>query len=537
MSLLRPTLVVIMVSCVGIVFSAFIMRFFAASLPASYFWLLTTLTFFAAALATVTTTLLAQPSRRLQRTAIFRLSELALLLALTRFIVWAGGAGFPPPGLMLVQPIDALLDPIFIFSALAVGAVWMTATDFTGDLNRLALQPDELYSAQQRSSRSAEIMRAAAIDRRAIMRQFVAQWVILGLVVIILAALLRREMNFNLELSGFFGVLRQGVEPSVMAALVIYFLTGLLLISEGQLALLRARWTINKTPSAPAVARRWPFYVLLLVIIIGLAAAVLPLGGTLLLSRVIISIVNAILFFIWWAYRLMLLFLFWLLSFFAGEEPSPPMPEPSPPVAQVEPPPLVDALLPDWFNGLVLWIGLAIIVLFAAVMYFRDRGVQFTWLHWLIAMLRLRWDDLSRFVRSQVGMSLFRRSEREPSGKRRRLFPWSRSHWDTPEEQVRYYYLSALHEAEEAGVPRQRAETPFVYEPRLERAMDVELEEDDAVRELTEAFVAVRYAGLAPSPDRLEKVRKKWQALRHALQQRRTASAVALEKIDKPTSQ
>ncbi len=538
MSLLRPTLVIVMVSCIGLVMSAFVMRFFAASLPASYFWLLAFLTFFTAALAVVTTTLLAQPSRRLQRTAVFRLSELALLLALTRIIAWAGGIGFPPMGLMLVRPVDALFDPIFIFSAVAVGVAWMTATDFTGDMNRLALQPDELYSAQQRDSRSVEIMRAAAIDRRAVMRQIVARWVILGLLAIILAALMRREMNLGLELGGFLALLRQGVEPVIMVALIVYFLTGLLLVSEGQLALLRARWTINKTPSAPAVAGRWPFYVLLLVIVIGAAAAILPLGGTLLLSQGIIAIVNFILFLIWWLYRLTLLLVFWLLSLFAGEEqPPPPLPEPEPAVAPMAPPPTVAPIVPDWLNGVALWGALAVLVAFAAVMYFRDRGVQFTWLHWLIAMLRLRWEELTRFVGSRGLTSALGRGKKQPLGKRGRLFSWRRSHWDTPEAQVRYYYLSALHDAEEAGVPRQRAETPFIYEPRLEGEMSAELEEGDAIKDLTEAFVEVRYAGLAPAPDRLAKVREKWQALHRALQKHSANSDDVSGKIDKPTSQ
>ena len=72
--------------------------------------------------------------------------------------------------------------------------------------------------------------------------------------------LLAAGSRFDLPAAGFFGVMRQNIDPTVIGAIVVYFLSGLVLISQGQLALLRARWTLQKTPSAPNVLRNWPFY-------------------------------------------------------------------------------------------------------------------------------------------------------------------------------------------------------------------------------------------------------------------------------------
>jgi hypothetical protein len=221
MSLMRPLLVLIMVGCVDVALCVFAMRFFVG-VPATYAWGLLFLSIGAAGVAVVSTSILAQPARRLQRTAIYRLSELALLLALTRLVVWATGTGFPSIEQMLIYPIDTLLDPLFLFSALIVAASWVIASELISDLNQLALQPDELMMLQQRNDRYGDPMRAATTDRRALLRQVVSRWVVLGILVILLAALLRRNMSIN----GVFALLRQGIEPTVMVAVVVYFLTG-----------------------------------------------------------------------------------------------------------------------------------------------------------------------------------------------------------------------------------------------------------------------------------------------------------------------
>lgn len=516
MSLMRPLLVLIMVGAVDVALCVFAMRFFVG-VPATYAWGLLILSIGAAGVAVVSTSVLAQPSRRLQRTAVYRLSELALLLALTRLVVWVTAIGFPSLEQMLIYPIDTLLDPIFLFSALIVGASWLIASELIGDLNQLALQPDDLLMLQQRNDRYGDPMRAAAIDRRVLLRQVVARWVILGILVILLAAALRRNMSIN----GLFALLRQGIEPAVMVAVVVYFLTGLLLISQGQLALLRSRWTIERTPSDRAVMQRWPFQVLLLLVGIAGLAALMPFGGTFLLAEIIIGIINFVVSVIWSIYQALLLLFFWLASLFPVSQDQPPPPVDAAPTAsgldQLQPLPPV---LPEWVSGALLWSVMLLIVISAAIMYFRERGVRFTWLEWLLAMLRLRWQELVGFVRRQPFAIAWRQRNQTETATRGRRWPWQRDRWDTPDQQVRFYYLSALHDAEQAGLPRRKGETPLAYEPRLEESVSEEQEAASAAQQLTDAFVEVRYAGIVPSKERVTSLHDIWQKLRRALRER-----------------
>lgn len=516
MSLMRPLLVIVMVGCVDVALSVFAMRFFVG-VPATYAWGLLVLSIGAAGVAVVSTSILAQPARRLQRTAIYRLSELALLLALTRLVVWVTDTGFPSIEQMLIYPIDTLLDPLFFFSALIVAASWVIASELIGDLNQLALQPDELMMLQQRNDRYGDPMRAATTDRRALLRQVVSRWVVLGILVILLAAALRRNMSIN----GIFALLRQGIEPTVMVAVVVYFLTGLLLISQGQLALLRSRWTIERTPSDTAVMQRWPFQVLLLLAGIAGLAALMPFGGTFLLAEIIIGIINFVVSVVWSIYQALMLLFFWLASLFPASQPEmPPAVDAAPAASGLDQLQALPPVLPEWVRGALLWGVVMLIVLSAAIMYFRERGVRFTWLEWLLAMLRLRWQELVGFVKRQPFAVAWRRRNQTEATTRSRRWPWQRAHWDTPDQQVRFYYLSTLHDADQVGLARRRAETPLAYEPRLEQSVSTEQDAATAAQQLTDAFMEVRYAGVMPSKERVTSLHDIWQKLRRALRER-----------------
>ncbi len=74
----------------------------------------------------------------------------------------------------------------------------------------------------------------------------------------------------------------------------------------------------------------------------------------------------------------------------------------------------------------------------------------------------------------------------------------------SPADPVRTLYLRLLELAAERGYPREPAQTPYEYLPTLQRAFPG-LEEE--LRELTDAYVPVRYGGRSPSPEHVAKVR------------------------------
>ena len=90
-------------------------------------------------------------------------------------------------------------------------------------------------------------MRGSAANRQSLLSKILFRWVGIGILLIILSALLRTDMASNTGgVQGFIGIARQNIEPQVMAAIVLYFLIGLFLISQGRLSMLRARWSLDR---------------------------------------------------------------------------------------------------------------------------------------------------------------------------------------------------------------------------------------------------------------------------------------------------
>jgi hypothetical protein len=83
---------------------------------------------------------------------------------------------------------------------------------------------------------------------------------------------------------------------------------------------------------------------------------------------------------------------------------------------------------------------------------------------------------------------------------------------------VRYFYLSAVRRAEQAGQARRPGQTPYEYQADLrERFSDLEPDLGD----LTEGFVKARYSQHAVEREDAEAVKGPWQRIKAALRQRR----------------
>jgi len=537
-SLLRPLLVVLLVGSANVVFVTTLGRV-SDGLSRQFLGALFALTMLAAILGVTTTTVLALPSNRIKRSAGLRAAELLVLLALTRVLVWVLGTGFPSANVMLTQPLSQLLDPLFMGCGVIVGVSWMLAVDFTDNLASLGLQGDELYRARTGQDRDADSMRGSAANRQSLLVQILFRWVGIGLLLIILAALLRTDMTSNSEgVQGIIGIARQNIEPQVMAAIVLYFLIGLFLISQGRLSMLRARWSLDRLSMSEDVTRRWSPFLLGLLAIIGVVALFLPLGGTFLLASILGAIIGAVMTAIFTVYQFILYAFFWLISALFGEPP-PPVPEVTPtpaPMEQLPPAVAQEAMLPAWLSGGAFWIIVAALVIYAATLYFRDKGLRFGWLLWLWNKIRSGWNEVTGMFHLR-GRGV--EGENGRRGKGGRTLPdWLRRKPSDPDALVRYYYFSTLEEAQEAGLGRQQSETPLIYADRLEDRLEtipVSAPETDsetasvvidsaaqeeaaaAVQALTDAFVAQRYAGDHADRTLAEQLQESWKALQDAL--------------------
>lgn len=513
-SLLRPVLIATMIACLDLTILSVVARI-APFLSLTYVPAMIVLSVAAAIVGCITTTLLAQPEQRHKRTFGYRMAELGLLLALTRVAIWAVTGQWPSPELFLIRPLDALIDGLFLTGGVVVMLSWTMATNTTDDLLRMALQPDELFAID--ADRIGEMTRTSNSDRPAILRGLVTRWVTGGLLMVLFAA----GLGLNLADGRSFFTLAQGAAgPGIVAAVIVYFLAGLVLISHGQLAILRTRWTIDRVPSAPAVLRNWPLYVLILLILIGGLAALMPFGGTFLLAQVLGAILTFLFNLILDFFRLMMGFFMLLLSFITGEEltqaepPPPPPPTLVPPEAQP-----VTNPLPPWAGGVFFWLIMALFLGYAAYIYFSGRGVNLGWLKALWRMVLARWAEFRQAYQNWSATLLPTASQADaPENENRRGFGrWWQGRKLDPDQQVRYYYLATLEQAEQNGLPRRQAETPLQYAPRLAQQVDEKIEDKAAVQTLTAAFVQARYSRRSVEATQLPYLQQIWQQLRQHL--------------------
>lgn len=515
-SLWRPFLITVLAGCLVVAFVAFVRRL-VPELPAIYTQLLVVIGLITAVIGCVSTTWLAQPRQRSSRTAGYRVAEFVFILVFTRIAIWAATGSWPGFDLIL-RPLDALLDGYFVVGMIAVMLAWIMATAMTEDMIGMGLRPDDIYMARTYTDKWQDTARPVYTDRPAILRRFTGRWVAGGVLLVIMAA----GSRFAAPRPGFFlPIIGQNIDRAVIIAAIVYFLAGLALISQGQLALLRARWTLQKTPSAPGVLQNWPIYALVLILLVGGIAALMPLGGTFHLALILSTIIEVSYWLVMQFFGLIVGLFLLLASLFAGAEQPQETPTPAPtpvmtPEPMAEPPPA----LPPWTGGTIFWIVAALLLGYVAYIYFGGRGFTFGWLHQLWAMIVARWRQMAGAYRQWQAThvrNLSAEGDTQAGRRRRRLLSWLGYRGLDADAQVRYYYLSLLEEAEQAGHPRRAAETPSDYAPRLAyeiRETDVD---GEAIYALTDAFVRVRYAKGHFDAEDASRLRALWNQLRRLL--------------------
>jgi hypothetical protein len=466
-----------------------------------------------ALIGVTTTTWLAHPNQRLRRTAGYRIAEIVLILLVARIVLWLAAGQLPSVEAFLMRPDEVFFDGPYLLTLVALLFTWLAAIDFTDDLAQLGLQPDELHMAQTARSGVFDSSRPAQADRRAILRRIVARWVGWGIILIFIASALR--MGITRE--RFWTLAHQDVNPTVIAVIIIYFLSGLLLLSQGQLAVLRARWTLDRLPTSNGIMRNWPVYTLVVLLVTAILALFLPLGDTLLISRVLGALLDAIYWVVSLIFQLVSLLLILLFSLLPTSDTLPP---PAPPPQVANPPPAMAPVveIPPWLGGAMFWTTILFILALAAYFYFTDKQTNFRWLRRIAALLRARWEQLAG------GWYAWRRSQRLHRAAKlgtavaggevgRHWWPlrWGRLN---PAQQVRYLYFQMLDRAAEYEKPRHESETPAAYAPRLSEEVGAEAEDKEAIEALTKAFVQVRYAGEVPQREQVSWLSQLWDRLR-----------------------
>jgi len=522
-SIARPALIILMVSMIDVALLAFLHQYAPEMVPAMG-WTILALGVLAAVIGVTTTTWLALPDQRLRRSAAYRAAEIALLLTVARVAIWAI-QGIPDPLLVLTDPTGVFADGYFLIAVITVLFTWFAAIDFTSDMAQLALQPDELWLSRRTQLGTADSARSAPTDRAQVVRRFLGRWVGWGIFLILLASTLR----LGITRPAFWALSRQDVDLRVVGAVLTYFVVGLLLLSQGQLAMLRARWTLARLPAAPGVTRIWPIYTAIVLLAFAAIAAFLPLGDTYLLSLILSTILNAAFALVYLLFRLLTVAFLMLLSLLPFSDRTAEQMAEQPPVQAALDPASAPLAVPPWIGGLFFWISVAFLIGYAAYFYFSDKDATLGWLRRFLARLAAQLLAFGGAVRTWHPQALRATPAGESDGRpglaawARRLLPWGLL---SPNQRVRYLYFQLLEAADEHGLPRRQSETPDRFATRLHQALPAAPEEQQAITGLTNAFVGVRYAGEETDPAQTEVLKRLWATVRTALSTKKRSEPV-----------
>ena len=514
-SLLRPAVITALVACILVAMISFIQQM-APGLSAGYISILRITSIGAALVGGYTTTVLVRPSQRQRRSMKFRLAELGLILFIARFALWFMVEGLPDLTSMFLQPFGVFMTMRFVVNAILILIAWGMAVLVTDDFLAMGLQADELIDLDAASRPVSGDDHRIQSDRRALVRRFSGRWALGGMLLLLLTAASQVGMGTN----GFFALMHQDIAGGVIGAAIVYFILGLLLLTFGQLAALRARWQLAKLPSETSVTRNWPFYAFGLLLVVAAVAFLMPLGGTFRLAQLLGLAFRAITKLV----VLLLSLLIGLISLLFGESEQ-PVEEPAVPTPEFEPPQFEQMQRPEappWLGGTVFWIIVALLLGYAAYIYLQGRGVNFQMLlAWLRQLLR-GWQQMGNAFSEWRARRLPPPAEEKGNAGRSRLRRWL----DDlllgrlpPDEQVRYFYVSTLENAAEHGIRRRPGETPHRFQARL--ADSIDSEDDDAVGRLTAGFVQVEFARRSTEVAAVPLLKRAWTEIRGALTRRR----------------
>lgn len=466
-SLLRPILLTLMLGCV-VTACTYVFVVLLDGFTESMANVIVAVCSAAALTACVMGALTWQADREVSERLKFRIGEPLIWIVILRIGLWLVTRSTPSVGLLVREPITAVFDAAFIVGAILVLLVWGAAEAMNRMLMVLSLQPDEVdHIARAYGRLSDPVENTLRSDRRAQLDRFIALWIGMGILVIVLAA---GSQVRPTEGEGLLTIRSQLIHPRAIVSTIIYFFAGFLVIGQSRLVALRARWALDGLAVDEGRFRNWMVYVVGFVAVVGLITSLVPIGDSILLLKALQALWQVVMAFMF----LLLRGFGWLVGLFVreGSEAS----EPPAPAALEMPQPLQVEEVPETavneFNigEIVFYVAAAIAGLIMGYHLLAARG--FNW-EWVVARLGLLFGLFRRTVGAGVGflanvVSRVAGIDVQPRTSSVRQAAQGMS----LDEQVQFAYLSVLDEAAERGAGRRPSETPRRYAPRLSQALD-----------------------------------------------------------------
>lgn len=528
--LVRPLLVALMATSVSIALLVIVQ----IVIPEQSWMSLWIVCFLVALETAYTTTWLAEPGSHGVDKFAYRAAEFVIILVIVRIFSWIFfGSGIPTTAELeeiFAQPLSILATGGFFTSLFVTLAAWIVAGSLSETLSQLDLSVYEISYYSRPLAERKEMMddQPIQISRGTLVDRYVRVWLTGGIVLIFLAALSSFDLPELITATNMLAVNRLGLHPAMLVGLLFYFLCGFWLLSYARMSLMNARWLMNGVAKEADVERSWQRSSLLVLIAIALIAAFLPVGSTVLFSQIVTTLIGVILYLLRFLFVLLLAPLAWFLSLFGRDteqmeellnQPPPFQPPPVPPQEPAPPNDIVNMVLSSTF-----WTIIIVVTVAAFLFFLRERGYKLNWqalrLLWQQATtwIRTMWELLSgRANQTQQALRLrFRSSKTDKAAEQGKGPRWRfvRLNSLSPQEQVRYFYLSTVRRASEQGIQRRDSETPLEFVQDLKQNWP-EAEED--LEDLTGAFIKARYSPRPIEKDEVNPVKARWKRVRSRL--------------------
>lgn len=484
--------------------------------------------FFFLILETVYTTLwLKRPTQRGLNHLAYRAAELLIFIILVRLLTWGFTSSWPNLEMwqsFLFEPLLIFADGFFLVNAIAVLVVWQMTIQITYLFTDLALDRAEAAYYAVVFDKHQFDTRPNIIDRGRLVAAFLHQWLFGGLILVICAALSTFDLLEPAAGRSIFSIGRLPLPRQLLLSLLLYFLAGFLLLSQGRLALLNARWLINGVQKNEQLERSWYRFSLRLLALVAFVAALLPLGSTIALGQIVAAIIEGVTAVI----ALIIALFIGLLSFLF---PAPNQPVEAYPTPSAEPLIFPTPSAPTETSETLRIIGssafwaVAIVMTVVAFLFFlRERGVSVNkemWRQWWTAVSQW-WRNLRQTMSRQLTTARQAIQSRRPHPDKQQprqhtARRFIRLNALSPRDQLRYFYLSTLERAGQRGVARQESETPLEFAQDLkENWPDAEVD----VETLTDAFLRAQYSPQPIAAEQVNPVKEHWKRLRARLRRR-----------------
>ncbi|KPL06875.1 hypothetical protein AMJ86_06785 [bacterium SM23_57] len=353
----------------------------------------------------------------------------------------------------------------------------------------------------------------------------------LGFIQLVLTGLMR--INLRILLSGNFKALSVQPLPFLAAGawnVLVYFILGLVLMSQSQFTRLNARWRFQQIKVTPQLGNRWATYSILFIVLLAVVASLLPTNyslGFLSVLAYILRYVFGFMFFLVGFIASLVIFIFNLLLSLLGLTPHDQVSFPSSNFISPSPPVETQAVaIHPWLEvlkSLLFWTVFLGIVGFSVYQFIGQhkellttirRTPGISWLikvfQWLFGGFRMINQKLSQAV--EIGIQRLRKraidrltTEMPRYLSLRRL---------TPRQRVLFFFKAMVRRGGERGIPRKESQTPYEYASKLEGMIP---DADRDVNSLTNAFVEARYSKRNINQEKAGLVKRYWERIRKAL--------------------